>query len=118
MVLYETIPLIKNVFHITYIQNYGAAFSILQGKQVFLICISVAALGGAAFYLFRVSPVKPFPLAADCLCYGGKLLYLFRGHYCNNAFQLVTASGALRYAMVAVIKLLRYGFVLRGAVVL
>lgn len=35
MVLYETIPLIENVFHITYIQNYGAAFSILQGKQVF-----------------------------------------------------------------------------------
>ncbi len=52
MVLYETIPLIENVFHITYIQNYGAAFSILQGKQVFLICISVAALGGAAFYLW------------------------------------------------------------------
>ena len=52
MVLYESIPLIENVFHITYIQNYGAAFSILQGKQIFLICISAAALIGAAFYLW------------------------------------------------------------------
>ncbi|KJR44200.1 Lipoprotein signal peptidase [Desulfosporosinus sp. I2] len=36
----NTFPIIKNVFHLTYGQNTGAAFSILQGKQAFLIIIT------------------------------------------------------------------------------
>ena len=32
MALYDTIPVIKQVFHITYIQNKGAAWGSLQGK--------------------------------------------------------------------------------------
>ncbi len=41
MELYESIPVIQNIFHITYVQNTGAAFSILQGKQLFLIGLSI-----------------------------------------------------------------------------
>lgn len=36
MELYESIPVIEGIFHITYIQNFGAAFSILQNRQIFL----------------------------------------------------------------------------------
>lgn len=32
-----TFPIIKDVFHLTYIENQGAAFSILEGKKIFLI---------------------------------------------------------------------------------
>lgn len=34
-VLNETIPFISGIFDLTYIHNYGAAFSILQNKQIF-----------------------------------------------------------------------------------
>ena len=33
MALSDTIPVIKNVFHITYIQNRGAAWGSLQGRS-------------------------------------------------------------------------------------
>ena len=39
--LYQSIPIIKNFFSITYVQNTGAAFSILEDNTSFLIIISV-----------------------------------------------------------------------------
>ena len=39
MELHQSIPLIDDVFHLTYIHNYGAAFSILEGKQAFLLFV-------------------------------------------------------------------------------
>ena len=35
MELGETIPVIKNVFHLTYVQNRGAAFNMFDGMQGF-----------------------------------------------------------------------------------
>lgn len=35
-----TYPIINNVFHLTYTENTGAAFSIFTGRQVFLIAIT------------------------------------------------------------------------------
>ena len=49
--LYESIPLIDRIFHITYIQNRGAAFSILQGKQFFLILVTALALAGILLFI-------------------------------------------------------------------
>ena len=37
MMLGQTIPVINNFFHITYIHNDGAAFGIMAGKAIFLI---------------------------------------------------------------------------------
>ena len=37
MMLGQTIPVINNFFHITYIHNDGAAFGIMSGKAIFLI---------------------------------------------------------------------------------
>lgn len=48
-----TIPLIDEVFHLTYVENHGAAFSILQNKTIFLIVITSVALLIAAFLLFK-----------------------------------------------------------------
>lgn len=35
------IPLIKNVFHLQYLENRGAAFGILQNKVIFLVILSI-----------------------------------------------------------------------------
>lgn len=40
MVPHQSIPVIKNVFHITYVQNTGAAFSILKGKTFLFTVVS------------------------------------------------------------------------------
>lgn len=42
--LVDTIPVIKDVFHLTYAENRGAAFSMLSGKRWFFIFITVAAI--------------------------------------------------------------------------
>ena len=40
----ETISVIKNFFYLTYYQNYGAAWSILQNKTIFIIIGTILAL--------------------------------------------------------------------------
>lgn len=39
-----TIPLIPDVFHLTYAENHGAGFSILSGQRGFLIAVTGAVL--------------------------------------------------------------------------
>ncbi|MEW6623170.1 MAG: signal peptidase II [Bacillota bacterium] len=40
----QTIPVIENVFHITYVRNPGAAFGILQNQILFFILITFAVV--------------------------------------------------------------------------
>lgn len=54
---YVTVPIIPKVFHLTFVKNTGAAFSLLSGKQVFLIiitCVLIIAL----VYAFVILPKK------------------------------------------------------------
>lgn len=52
-VLNETIPFIPGVLDITYIHNYGAAFSILQNKQTFLIIFTSLAMLAITIYVIK-----------------------------------------------------------------
>ena len=47
----DTIPLIKGVFHITYTENTGAAFSMLSDKTTLLSVVTVAVVGLLLFLL-------------------------------------------------------------------
>ena len=49
----QSIPLIDGVFHFTYVQNFGAAFSILQHRQLFLILLTGIVMIGILIVLFR-----------------------------------------------------------------
>ncbi|MGI6705355.1 MAG: signal peptidase II [Clostridia bacterium] len=49
----RTIPILRDVFHLSYVENYGAAFGILQNGKVFLIAISFMIIGWITYYLFR-----------------------------------------------------------------
>ena len=51
MALNDTIPVIDGIFHITYIHNYGAAFSILEGKQSFLLIVTGVAMAAILGYM-------------------------------------------------------------------
>lgn len=44
LILGESVKIIDNFFHFTYVKNYGAAFSILTGSTIFLIIIGFLAL--------------------------------------------------------------------------
>ena len=39
-----TLPLIEDVFHLTYVENRGAAFGMLSGKTIFLVGLTALAL--------------------------------------------------------------------------
>ena len=49
----QTVPLIDGVFHFTYIRNHGAAFSILQNQQLFLILVTAAITVILLIFLYR-----------------------------------------------------------------
>lgn len=51
MDLYQTIVVIPSFLNITYVQNTGAAFSMLEGKQLFFIIISIIVLIGMILYI-------------------------------------------------------------------
>ena len=73
MELGETIPLIRNIFHLTYILNPGAAFGLLPHQDWFFLAI-VAVLFAAFFVMRKRIPGKPFyfPAAVGMLL-GGAL---------------------------------------------
>ncbi len=54
MALYDTIPVIKNIFHITYIQNRGAAWGSLQGKRIFLLVVTLLVLAFLVYFYIKM----------------------------------------------------------------
>lgn len=56
--LHESIRVVENFFHITYVRNPGAAFGILADSSIrvpFFISVSIVASVGILWYLRRVS---------------------------------------------------------------
>ncbi len=48
-----TITIIPNFFRLVYVENFGAAFGILQNKRWIFIVISVTVIIGIVFFLLR-----------------------------------------------------------------
>ena len=47
----QSFPVLADFFHITYVQNRGAAFSILSGKFLLLVGVPAAAVIFALWYM-------------------------------------------------------------------
>ena len=73
MVPWETIPVIEDIFHFTYVQNRGAAFSMWQGQWVILIGFPLAAIavGLILIYLKRNKWDKLMLTSVAMICGGG-----------------------------------------------
>ncbi|MZP29013.1 signal peptidase II [Heliobacterium undosum] len=54
MAEHESIPLIPNIFHLTYVLNPGAAFGMLANKTVFFIAVTLVVVGGILYFYRRV----------------------------------------------------------------
>jgi len=69
----DTIPLIKDVFHLTYAENTGAAFSILSGKRWFFIIMTVVTVIVIAYLLKKGFFKGRLAAAACCMVIGGAI---------------------------------------------
>ena len=54
LTLHQSIPIIKNIFHLTYITNTGSVFGILKGWQLPLIFFSIAVIGFIFYYSDKI----------------------------------------------------------------
>ena len=71
MELYSSITIIKNFFNITYVQNIGAAFSILSGNVVFLSLISLNVLVAIYIYLSKKKSFNKIQTITYSMLIGG-----------------------------------------------
>lgn len=82
------IPIIEGVFHLTYVENRGAAFGIFQGKHLMFIVITAIVVSSVSIYYFQLPPGKEY-------------------HWMRLAFILLIAG-----AIGNVIDRLRFGYVI------
>lgn len=66
-----TLPIIKDVFHLTYIENRGAAFSILEGKQIFLVGLTTLILLALTVFILMDRIKSKFLIWSLALVIGG-----------------------------------------------
>lgn len=69
----ESIPVIDHIFHITYVQNTGAAFSLLQGHPTLLIALPAIVIGIGIIFVCVNSKTynKVFLGSVSLICGGG-----------------------------------------------
>ena len=67
----RTHPVIKDVFHLTYIENRGAAFGLFDGKGIFLILLTSAIIAGCVLLLLLEKIKSPFLMWSIGLVIGG-----------------------------------------------
>ncbi len=77
MKLGQSIPVIQNIFHITFKTNDGAAFSILSGKTPFLILVTLLIIGALVAYILVKKPKNKLFGIAVSLIISGALGNLF-----------------------------------------
>ncbi|MFH1768350.1 MAG: signal peptidase II [Candidatus Omnitrophota bacterium] len=73
----QSIPLIKNILHITVIPNTGAAFGVLQGCSPLLLSIGVIFVAILLFMLKREKNKSAVEMAAFGLILGGAVSNIF-----------------------------------------
>ncbi len=69
----ETFPILQDIFHFTYTENTGAAFSILRDKKIFLLVLTSLAMIGVFYYLLKLmkEPSKVLLKISLCLIVAG-----------------------------------------------
>lgn len=70
----DSIPIIKNIFHITYVTNTGSAFGLFKGFNLIFVLFSIAVIIGIFYYLTRkINEKEKFLQLAIGLLLGGTI---------------------------------------------
>ena len=69
--LYKKNPIIEGFFNITYVQNRGAAWGILNNNIILLVVITVLALGFICSFIFKESNIKKLDIVLYGMLLGG-----------------------------------------------
>lgn len=86
----NTYPIIKDIFHLTYVENRGAAFGILQNKRFFFIIITTIVLAGIIYIMYRNNNLKFLTKISLALVVAGaigNLIDRIRLHYVIDFFD-------------------------------
>ena len=67
--LYESKEVIKNVFAITYIQNKGAAWGVMQGKRIFFLILTVFVILGCFWILYNIIGNHKYIMLTVCVIF-------------------------------------------------
>ncbi len=72
MEVHQSVPVIENIFHITYIQNRGMAFGKMQDQRLFFIIVTVLVVGGIILYSIKNKDevVGVFKMSLTFICAG------------------------------------------------
>ena len=70
-----TIPIIKNIFHLTYVENRGIAFGLFSGGRIVFVVVSVIVLAVLAYVVFKTEkPTRTIWLkGGSALIFGGAI---------------------------------------------
>ncbi len=64
----DTYPVWEGVFHLTYVENRGAAFGMLEGGRVFFIVVSIVIIAAILYF------AKKYKNRSRCLDFGLTLI--------------------------------------------
>lgn len=69
----DTMPVVENMFHITYVRNTGAAFSMWEEQWVVLILLPLAVLTAGIVLIFLKRRIwsRPMLTSLSLICGGG-----------------------------------------------
>jgi signal peptidase II len=68
---YSTIPLIKDILHFTYVENFGAAFGILKNQKIFLVGVTAFLILCMILFIFSNKIKIDLGFWALCLIVSG-----------------------------------------------
>ena len=71
MVLYQSIPVIKGVFNITYVKNTGASFGMMAGARWFFVAVTGILIAGAFYYAVKNKITDKLFLVSASFVVGG-----------------------------------------------
>ena len=71
MFLGQSIPIVPGIFHLTYIQNPGAAFGILANQRWLFVAIAIILIAAAIYFAPQIKRLSFSMRAAIALLVGG-----------------------------------------------
>lgn len=83
------IVIIKNFFSFSYLENRGAAFGILQNKQMLLAAVTSLVVLAMIYYLFKYKPSSKLLKISIALIIGGAIGNLIDRFYYNYVVDFI-----------------------------